>query len=230
MASAPARHLRPERVVVGGSCAAQQRQRVERRHLVVGRELLVQPLHGLHVGDAPGAPVGALRPQVLDRLEEALLTRRRRLGQPRCPVGPEPRQDRPRVLRVLLGVERVVVAERLAPVGHREVGLELLRRLELRRSPASSRSCAGWRRRAGSGSAPRPRRRGGERQVADVLELRQRRSGTQHQADDGRDALLASHLPRTPWSDGADSTPESAGRQRKSARRRRGRRDAWAGR
>ena len=116
-------HLVAEGVVVQRARAAQQRQRVERLDLIVLRKLLVEALHHLHVGDTAVTPL-ALAPQRLDRSMNPFSRGVGALAM-RAAVWPQSRQDRARILAVLLRHQRMVVAERLAPVRHREVRLNL---------------------------------------------------------------------------------------------------------
>ena len=124
-------HVVAERRVVERSAGAQQRERIESLDFVVVGELFVEALHGVHVGDTAFAPV-TVAPQRLDRDEEALLSFGWRLGQAGRRRRSEPRQHRARVFPILLGLERMVVGERLAPVGEGKIGLRRLGELELR--------------------------------------------------------------------------------------------------
>ena len=96
----------------------------------------------------------------------------------------------------------MVVAERLAPVRHARSPAAPSGRAGTRRSPASSRSCAGWPRRAGNAAALRADRRG-ERETADVLELGDGGSGEregEHGADQPATAVHAGPPARIIWS------------------------------
>ena len=109
----------------------EERQREERADLVVVGIALVEAVHCLYVSDLARRAV-AFAPQRLDRGEKALLALGRRLGAARRGIAAELGESLARVGRVEIGEERVVVAQRLAPVRHREVGLDRLRRFELR--------------------------------------------------------------------------------------------------
>jgi hypothetical protein len=93
-------HLQPQAVVGQRSRAAEQRQRIERGHLVIVGELPVQPLHRLHVGDLARTPVGSLGPELLHRLEEPAFACGRRLRQARSAIGAEASEHLARVLVV----------------------------------------------------------------------------------------------------------------------------------
>ncbi len=87
-------------------------------------------LHRLHVADAAIHMV-ALTPQHLDRPQESLLAFGRGL---RCSLlggRSQPLQHAARLIGVHLRDQGMVVRQGLAPVGHGEVGVYLLRRLEL---------------------------------------------------------------------------------------------------
>jgi len=70
-------------------------------------------------------------PQLFDRVQKTLFAGGRCLGEAGGPRRAKPRQHSARVLVVAERVQRVVVAERLAPVRHRKVGLRFLRELKL---------------------------------------------------------------------------------------------------
>ena len=122
--------VQPEGVVAERAHRLQQGQGVERGHLVVVRMLPVEPLHRFHVGD-PALLELALAEQFLDRVQEAQFTLVASLGRPLLARLAEPRQGFPRRVQIPLGQQRVVVGERLTPVGEGEVGLDLLRGLKL---------------------------------------------------------------------------------------------------
>ena len=113
-----------------GCHCAQNRERVEGGHLGVVRILLVEPLHGLHISDA-AIDVLALAPQHLDRAQEALLTFGRSFRQALRLGRSQPLQCCTRLIGVHLRDQRVVVRQRFAPIGHREIRIERLRLLEL---------------------------------------------------------------------------------------------------
>ena len=133
----------------------------------------MQPLHRVHVGDAalrasrPSPHSASTAPRnPFSRGVGAFASRASRVGPSRASTARG-------FLRVLLRLERMVVAERLAPVRHREVGLRLLRELELgdRLLPAE----AVKNRDAAQEVLLRGRRAGcRKRQGPDVLELRGR--------------------------------------------------------
>ena len=156
---------------------AQQRQRVEGRDLGIVGIGIVQVAHRLHVLEA-ALGVVAVPPEDLDRAHEPLLPLGRRLGDALLGCRRQALQRLPRLGRVHVGDQRMVVGERFAPVGQREVGIDRLGRVELlaRLLPAEAvqdRDAAQEMvlRLAG--------RRGGEGDDADFVELRLRcgRSG-----------------------------------------------------
>ena len=89
------------RAIVDGARGAQDRQRIERLHLVVIRELLVEPLHRGHVGQA-AVPRVAFAPELLDGSPGTPSLDGGRLGQTRRSIGPETRQHAARFFRVHL--------------------------------------------------------------------------------------------------------------------------------
>ena len=126
----PGPHLESEAVVSEGPRAAQHGQRMEGGDLVVHRVLLVQTGHRLHVGDPALAP-STFSPQVFDGFEKALFAGGGRLGPTFFRSGAQALQHCARRVGVGLGLQRMIVGERLAPVGQRKVRIDGLRSLEL---------------------------------------------------------------------------------------------------
>ena len=116
--------------LVAGPHRAEQRQRVEGGHLVIVRPLGIQPRHGVGVGVVARELVAWRVEQPIGGADEGLLLGRAGL----CDSALQRRRDLLERalsgLRVLLRPQRVVVAHRLAPVGHHEVRIRLLRALE----------------------------------------------------------------------------------------------------
>jgi hypothetical protein len=115
--------------VASAVAGAEQRQRVERRDLIVGRILVVHALHRLGVGEiAREFLAGTV--QAVERRHPVLFLRRRRFGDSALGRGRQPGQRRLRQIGCGLLPHRVVVGHRLAPVRHREIGVRLLGLLE----------------------------------------------------------------------------------------------------
>ncbi len=104
---------------------AQQRHCVEGGGLVVVRILRVQAAHGVGVGEV-ARPLVAVAVQHLQRPQVVFLALGSCLSEPRLRCRAQPAQRSQRRLTVLLLPDRMVVSHRLAPVGEREVGVELL--------------------------------------------------------------------------------------------------------
>ncbi|SVA27764.1 uncharacterized protein METZ01_LOCUS80618 [marine metagenome] len=101
--------------------------------LVIVRVSVRQLVHRLHVGHSPVVIRALLTPEHFHRCEEALLTVGRRLRQPLVAGRTQSLQHSPGIIVIRRAAEqRVVVTERLTPVGHRKIRVESLRRLELR--------------------------------------------------------------------------------------------------
>ena len=98
--------------------------------LVVVRILLVHLRHHVRVRDVARELVAGAEIEHVLRLEERLLLRQLGLGQPRLVRRRQPLEHRLRLVEVLLRPQRMVVAHRLAPVGHRELRVGGLRLLE----------------------------------------------------------------------------------------------------
>ena len=124
-------HAGAKALVTHGPSGTQERQSVEGRHFLIFGEALVETTHGLHVGDAALGGARLSHEERLHRGDVPLLLRRGGLRQALLGRRAEPQQDVHRVVPILLGHQWMVVAERLAPVGHGKVRLQLLCRLEL---------------------------------------------------------------------------------------------------
>jgi hypothetical protein len=151
-----------------GDCR-EQRQRVERRGLVVARVLARELGHASRVGPIARGFV-PIAEQRLDRSEVGLLARRRRLRLPRRGGGRQTIQRRTRLVDALVVPERLIVAERLAPVRQRKAWIDALRLAERRnrivvleaveeQHAADERRLRGGRAGVGKGDASEERRR-----------------------------------------------------------------------
>ena len=124
-------HLQPERLIPQCSRRGQQGDRIERGHLRIIRVAVMQAPHGLHVGNA-AVIVITVTPEGFHRLEKTLLTVGWCLSQPFLARGTQTAQDGSGVVVIWRDREqRVVVAQRLAPIRHREIRIKPLRGLEL---------------------------------------------------------------------------------------------------
>ena len=110
----------------------QQRQRVERRRLVVFGKLRVELRHAIGVG-AVARRLWRRRRTAARRRRDSPF-RARSAPSPGAPRGSRARRAErgARLVEILVQPERLVVAERFAPVGHREAGIGLLRLAERR--------------------------------------------------------------------------------------------------
>ncbi len=179
-----------------GTAGADQRQGVKRRDFVIVRMGLVQIAHALHIGRAPGLQIAVAIEQRIHRPKEPLLPRRGRFRKTCVQGRAKPLQDLLRSLPVHFRQQRMVVAQRLAPVGHREIGIRRLRRLEFRNgllpAEAVQNGGAALEMLLGFGGL------GGRWELdgADVVGCaRKRRAQCQHGGDDP-----ASHSVPSPWS------------------------------
>ena len=111
--------LAPE-APVRGAHRAEQRQRVPRRDLVIVRPLRVHRRHRVRIRDVARELVARRVIQDVDRPEEGFLRRQLRLRLARVGRRRDLLEDLLRRVGVLLRPQRMVVAHRLAPVGHRE--------------------------------------------------------------------------------------------------------------
>ncbi|MYH27689.1 MAG: hypothetical protein F4137_02300 [Acidobacteria bacterium] len=114
-------HVRAIRLVAIVARGGQQRQRVERLHLVIVGVGGGKPLHLVRVRDAAIGFLACAEEQGIHGADESLLALGRGLGQPGLPVRPQPLERLPRQVPLLEALEGVVVTHRLAPVGHGEV-------------------------------------------------------------------------------------------------------------
>ena len=105
---------------------SEQRQRIQRRDLVVGWILFVQPLHGRRVQDVARVFV-ARAVQHVDRFDEIALLAGRCFRGARRGRRREALEDFPRRGDVLLRPERMIEAHRLAPIGKHERRIRFLR-------------------------------------------------------------------------------------------------------
>jgi hypothetical protein len=116
--------LAPEPAAVCRPHRAEQRQRVERRDLVVVGPTLVHPGHGLRVRLVALELVAGAVEQAVRRRQERLLDWQRRFRGTRFGRRCEFLEHCARRLEILLRPERVVVAHRLAPIGEREISVD----------------------------------------------------------------------------------------------------------
>ena len=121
--------VHPKGGVTGGAHRGNRGQRVVRSHLVVFGVFLVQTAHGFHIANLALGDT-SFAPQRLDRLQKALFQIRGGFRKPFFRRCSQPLQHRTRRIQILVTEERMVVAETLTPVGHSEVRVQLLCRLE----------------------------------------------------------------------------------------------------
>jgi hypothetical protein len=104
---------------------AEQRQRMEGLRLIVRGVGLRERGHLFRVRGMARRLVAGPE-QRLHGAQEPLLARRRALGDARLGRGPQLGQGRARLRHFLVEPERLAEAQRLAPVGQREGGIDLL--------------------------------------------------------------------------------------------------------
>jgi hypothetical protein len=105
---------------------AEKRQRVERGSVRIVRIGAMELRHRIRVREVAGLLVG-VAVEDLDGTDVRLFPRCSAAGEARLARRRQPRQGFARGAAVLLHPHRMVVGHRLAPIGHREAGIDLLR-------------------------------------------------------------------------------------------------------
>ena len=118
-------HL-PAKPSITAADSAEQGEGIQRRNLVVFGKNLMQMLHGLGIGDVPGKLVaGAV--EDIHRFHEIPLASGRRLSRTGLRCRRIPGQGRMGRFAILFSPQRMVVAERLTPMGQSKNGVDGLR-------------------------------------------------------------------------------------------------------